>query len=102
MKYCCNEDDVFYHIVMTNTKTKTKTMTKTNTKCTEHPTYAIFLKSWEFRDIRYDAYNDKDNEQEKDNDNDNDKDKDKDKDKSAENLNICYIFKKPRIQGYQI
>ena len=32
MKYCCNEDDVFYHIVMTNTKTKTKTKTKTNTK----------------------------------------------------------------------
>ena len=60
--------------------------------------------SWELKDIRYDAYNDKDNDQEKDNDNDNDKDKDKDKDKdeSAENLNICYIFEKLRIQGYQI
>ena len=23
MKYCCKEDDVFYHTVMTNTKTKT-------------------------------------------------------------------------------
>ena len=54
MKYCCNEDDVFYHIVMTNTKTKTKTMTKTNTKCTEHPTYAIFSKSRQFKDINYD------------------------------------------------
>ena len=67
-------------------------------------TYAIFLKSWEFKDIRYDAYNDKDNDQEKDNDNDNDNDndKDKDKDESAENLNICYIFEKLRIQGFQI
>ena len=54
MKYCCNEDDVFYHIVMTNTKTKTKTMTKTNTKCTEHPTYAIFLKRRQFKYINYD------------------------------------------------
>ena len=35
-------------------------------------------------------------------DNDNEKDKDKDKGKSAENLNICYIFEKLRIQGYQI
>ena len=41
-----------------------------------------------------------------DNDDDKDKhkykDKDKDKDESAENLNICYIFEKLRIQGYQI
>ena len=78
----------------TNTKTKTKTMTKA--KCSKDPSHAIFLKSWEFKDIRYDAYNDKDN------DNDNYKDKDKDKDKSAENLNICYIFEKLRKQGYQI
>ena len=42
------------------------------------PSHAIFLESREFKDIRYDAYNDKDNDQEKDNDNDNDKDKDKD------------------------
>ena len=76
----------------TNTKTKTKTMTKT--KCSKDLSHAIFLKSWEFKDIRYDAYNDKDN--------DNDNDKDKDKDKSAENLNICYIFEKPRVQGCQI
>ena len=48
MKYCCNEDDVFYHIVKTNTKTKTKT------KCIEDPTYAIFSKSREFKDIKYD------------------------------------------------
>ena len=66
------------------------------------PTYAIFLKSWGYKDIRYDAYNDKDNEQKKVNDNDKDKDKDKPKDESAENLNICYIFEKLRIQGYQI
>ena len=52
MKYCCNEDDVFYHIVMTNTNTKTKT--KTNTKCIEDPTYARFSKSRQFKDINYD------------------------------------------------
>ena len=39
------------------------------TKCSKDPSHAIFLKSWEFKDIRYDAYNDKDNDQEKDNDN---------------------------------
>ena len=43
-KYCRKEDDIFYHMVMTNTKTKTKTKT----------TYAIFLKSREFRYIKYD------------------------------------------------
>ena len=43
-KYCRKEDDIFYHMVMTNTKTKTKTKT----------TYAIFLKSREFKDIKYD------------------------------------------------
>ena len=48
MKYCQKEDDVFYHTVMTKTKTKTKT------KCIEDPTYAIFLKSREFKDIKYD------------------------------------------------
>ena len=76
------------------TKTKTKTKTMKKTKCSKDPSYAIFLKSWEFKDIRNDAYNDKDNNQEKD--------KDKDKDESVENLNICYIFENPRIQGYQI
>ena len=85
-------------MTMTKTHTKTKTKTMTKTKCSKDPSHAIFLKSWEFKDIRYDAYNDKDN----DNDNYKDKDKDKDKDKSAENLNICYIFEKLRIQGYQI
>ena len=88
----------------TKTHTKTNTKTKTKTKCPKDPSHAIFLKSWEFKDIRYDAYNEKNNDQEKDKDNDNDKDKEKDKDKdeSAENLNICYIFEKLRIQGYQI
>ena len=102
--------DIVYHSVMkftttkTHTKTNTRTKTKkmTETKCSKDPSHALFLKSWEFKDIRYNAYNDKDNDQEKDNDNDNDKDKDKDKDKSAENLNVCYIFEKLRIQGYQI
>ena len=58
------------------------------------------MKSREFKDIRYDAYNYKDNDQEKDNDNDNDKDKDKEKTKTKtktkvlKRLNICYIFEK--------
>ena len=56
----------------TNTKTKTKTKTMTKTKCLQDPSHAIFQKSREFKDIRYDAYNDKD--------------KDKDKDKSAEQI----------------
>ena len=50
MKYCRKEDHVFYHTVMT----KTKTNTKTKTKCIEDPTYAIFLKSRGFKDIKYD------------------------------------------------
>ena len=66
--------------------------------CSKDPSHAIFSKSWEFKDIRYDAYNDKYNDQEKDNDND----KDKDKDKSVENLNICYIFETLGAQGYKI
>ena len=89
---------------MTKTHTKTKTKTMTKTKCLKDPSYAIFSKSREFKDIRYDAFNEKDNDQEKSNDKDKDKekdkDKDKDKDKSAENLNICYIFEKLRIQVY--
>ena len=48
------EDDVFYQPVMTNTKTKTKTKTKTNCTELEDPTYAIFSKSSEFKDIKYD------------------------------------------------
>ena len=48
MKYCRKEDDVFYHTAMTNTNTKTKT------KRIDDPTYAIFLKSSEFKDIKYD------------------------------------------------
>ena len=46
MMYYRKEDDIFYHMVMTNTNTKTKT----NTKCIEDPTYAIFSKSREFKD----------------------------------------------------
>ena len=49
----------------TKTHTKTNTKTKTKTKCPKDPSHAIFLKSWEFKDIRYDAYNDKDNDQKK-------------------------------------
>ena len=50
---------------MTNTHTKTNTKTITNTKCLKDPSHAIFSKSREFKDIRYDAYNDKDNDKEK-------------------------------------
>merc|ERR550525_729383 len=80
----------------TKTHTKTNTKTKTKTKCSKDPSHAIFSKSWEFKDIRYDAYNDKDNDQEKDNDNDNDNDKDKgkDKDESAEKTHHILYFRK--------
>ena len=78
----------------TNTNTKTKTRTMTKTKCLKDPSYAIFSKSREFKDIRYDAYNDKDNDQ--------DKDKTRTKTKMLKKLNICYIFEKQRVQGYQI
>ena len=56
MKYCRKGDDAFYYMVMTNTntKTETKTKTQTKTKSKEDPTYAIFSKSREFRDIKYD------------------------------------------------
>ena len=50
MKYCSNEDDVFYQTVMTNTKTKTKT----KTKFLKFPTYAMFWKRLVFEDIKYD------------------------------------------------
>ena len=69
-----------------------KTMTKT--KCSKDPSHAIFSKSREFKDIRYDAYNDKDNDQDKDKDKDKDKvkDKDKDIDKSAEKTQHMLYF----------
>ena len=66
-------EDIVYHSVVTmsttktHTKTNTKTKTMRKTKCSKDPPHAIFLKSWAFWDIRYDAYNDKDNDQEKDN-----------------------------------
>ena len=41
-------------VVDTKTNTKTKTQTKTNTKRFKDPIYAIFLKSWEFKDFKYD------------------------------------------------
>ena len=56
----------------THTQTNTKTKTKTNTKCLKDPSHAIFLKSREFKDIRYDAFDDKDNVKDKDKDNDED------------------------------
>ena len=65
---------------MTMIMTKTNTTTKTHTKCLKDPSYAIFSKSREFKDIRYDAYNDKDNCQ------------DKDKDKGAEKTQHMLYF----------
>ena len=40
--------------------------------------------------------------QDKDKDKDKDKDNDKDKDKILKRPNMCYIFEKLRVQGYQI
>ena len=39
------------HIRRSFFPTKTKTKTNTKTKCSEDPSHAIFLKSWEFKDI---------------------------------------------------
>merc|ERR1712032_386393 len=95
-------EDIVYHSVMTMTTTKTHTKTKTKTmtkkKCSKDPSHAISLKSLEFKDIRYDAYNDKDNDQEKDNDNDKEKEKDKDKEKVLKRPITCYIFEKLGVQ----
>ena len=38
----------------THTKTKTKTKTMTKTKCSKDPSHAMFSKSREFKDIKYD------------------------------------------------
>ena len=40
----------------TNTKTKTKTNPKIKTKILKDPTFAIFLKSLGFKDIKYDTH----------------------------------------------
>ena len=39
---------------MTKTHTKTKTKTMTKTKCSKDPSHAMFSKSREFKDIKYD------------------------------------------------
>ena len=65
----------------THTKTNTKTKTKTNTKCLKDPSHAIFLKSREFKDIKYDTNSDHKY-----------KDKDKDKDNMTKRPSKCYIF----------
>ena len=51
--------------------------------------HAIFLKSREFKDIKYDTNSDH-----------KDKDKDKDKDKMTKRPNKCYIFENDMTQGY--
>ena len=81
----------------TITKTHTKTKTKTNTKCLKDPSHAIFLKSREFKDIKYDT-----NSDHKYKDKYKDKDKDKDKDKMTKRPSMYYIFEKDMPQGYQI
>ena len=83
----------------THTKTNTKTKTKTNTKCLKDPSHAIFLKSREFKDIKYDTNSD---HKYKDKYKYKDKDKDKDKDKMTKRPNKCYIFENDMTQGYQI
>merc|ERR1711989_132509 len=61
LKYCRKEDDLFYHMVMTNTKTKTNTITKYTNTHTQHivrfqkdPTCGIFLKRGLFKGIKND------------------------------------------------
>ena len=72
-------------MTMTNTKTKTKTMTKT--KCLKDPSHAIFSKSREFKDIRYDSYRVKDK--------DKDKGKDKNKDKGTPWIGVKLSLAQP-------
>ena len=79
----------------THTKTNTKTKTKTNTKCLKDPSHAIFFKSREFKDIKYDT-----NSDHKYNDKYKYKDKDKDKDKMTKSPNKCYNFENDMTQGY--
>ena len=93
----------------THTKINTKTKTKTNTKCFKDPSHAIFFKSREFKDIKYDTNSDhkdkdkdKDKGKEKDKDKDKAKDKDKDKDKLTKRANKCYLFENDMTHGYQI
>ena len=71
----------------THTKTNTKTKANTNTKCLKDPAHAIFLKSREFKDIKYDTNSDH---------------KYKDKYKMTKRPNKCYIFENDMTQGYQI
>ena len=48
-------------MIMTETKsykktnTKTKTQTKTETQCFQDPMYAIFIKSREFKNLKFDS-----------------------------------------------
>ena len=80
----------------------------TKTKCSKDPSHAMFLKSREFKDIKYDAYNNKYNDQDKDDDKDKDKhkhkdkDKDDDKDKKTKRPHMCHIFENDLTHGYQI
>ena len=76
-------------MIMTKTHTKTNTKIKTNTKCLKDTLHAIFSKSKEFKDIKYDTSSDH-------------KDKDKDKDKMTKRPNKSYIFENDMTQGYQI
>ena len=69
----------------------------TKTKYLKYPSNAIFLKSRELKDIRYDTYNDKDDDQDKDKYKDTGKYKDKDK--SAKKYSTYAIFLKNR--GYK-
>ena len=62
----------------------------TKTKCSKDPSHAMFSKSREFKEIKYDAYNNKYNDQDKDDE--KDKDNDKDKDKSAEKAQHMLYF----------
>ena len=56
MKYCRKDDDVFYHMVMTNTMTKTQnTQTQHMAKCQKDPTYGIFLKRGLFKGNQNDS-----------------------------------------------
>ena len=60
MSLHCKEDDILDDNDNDNDKdthkTKTNIKTETNTKCFKDPSLAIFSKSREFKDIKYDTY----------------------------------------------
>ena len=98
MKYCRKEDDVFYHI------DKDKYKDEDKDKVHRRPKICYVFEKQRVQGYRCRDYKDKYKDIYKDIDKDKDKDIDIDKEKDREHRrpNICYIFEKQGVQGYQI